>query len=316
MKNDSFVFYRSYEEAIDALPVKEQYMLYKAIIRMSLDDKTFRLPKVPKAMFALILPQIEANKKRYLDGCKGGEFGKLGGRPSNQKKQRESSENIPAGVIGHAKEAVPKNPTGVFKDELSETPNENENVNGNENVNENENVNGNENVNENENVNGNENDAEASYAEASYAGGGTGMQYDCRQSGLVQRGKIGNERKSPKIGCGGAIVDYDAVVGDYNRVCKSLPGVKCLTDARRAAIRMRIAEHTAEKLHEVYEKAEKSDFLCGRRPGNKDSTGRNSAENTWRASFDWLLNKANFVKVLEGNYDNNPQVKSDLDDLF
>ncbi|HPS34721.1 MAG TPA: hypothetical protein PK854_05615 [Oscillospiraceae bacterium] len=106
---------------------------------------------------------------------------------------------------------------------------------------------------------------------------------------------------------------------DFNRICVSLPAVKCLTDERKKAVRARSAEHGAESLREVFEKAENSDFLCGRNPTNATISGyrgtRTSGE-PWRASFDWLLNKANFVKVLEGNYEPKPYERSDLDDYF
>ena len=47
-----------------------------------------------------------------------------------------------------------------------------------------------------------------------------------------------------------------------------------------------------EMLEEVFRKAEASDFLTGK------------SKEKWRASFDWILNETNFIKILEGNYDN------------
>jgi len=45
-----------------------------------------------------------------------------------------------------------------------------------------------------------------------------------------------------------------------------------------------------------FQKAESSDFLSGR-------TGKWSG-----CSFDWIISFNNFVKLLEGNYDNKPSV--------
>lgn len=42
----------------------------------------------------------------------------------------------------------------------------------------------------------------------------------------------------------------------------------------------------------MFEKASKSDFLNG------------VNQRSWKANFDWLINESNFLKVLEGNYDN------------
>ena len=44
---------------------------------------------------------------------------------------------------------------------------------------------------------------------------------------------------------------------------------------------------------EVIKQAAKSDFLNGRN------------DRGWIADFDWLMRPNNFVKVLEGNYNNN-----------
>jgi hypothetical protein len=45
------------------------------------------------------------------------------------------------------------------------------------------------------------------------------------------------------------------------------------------------------EIEEVFLLAERSDFLKG-------TNGK------WNATFDWLMNENNFVKVLEGNYEN------------
>lgn len=69
------------------------------------------------------------------------------------------------------------------------------------------------------------------------------------------------------------------------------PTVAVMTDARRQTIKARLASHTIEDFHSVFAKVEASDFLAGRTqrwPG---------------VTFDWLTKQANFIKVLEGNYD-------------
>lgn len=121
---ESFIFYNSFLEAIEELDDKKQLKLYKAIANFALkNEEPEKLTGIEKAIFALIKPQILANNKRFEDGKKGAEFGKLGGRPKKTKT-----------------------PVGFSQ----KTPNVNENVNVNVNVN--ENVNQNVNQNENENV--------------------------------------------------------------------------------------------------------------------------------------------------------------------
>lgn len=87
-------------------------------------------------------------------------------------------------------------------------------------------------------------------------------------------------------------INYQGVVDEYNTVCVSMPKCTKLTEGRRKAIKARLSEYTSEQIGEVFRKAEKSDFISGR-------------DGKWtNANFDWLMSPSNFIKVLEGNYDN------------
>lgn len=132
---DSFIFYKSFYEAISYLDEKDQGEVYKAVIEYALEGKEPQLEGAAMGMFLSFKPQIDANNKRYMNGQKGAEYGKLGGRPKKKKGTGDNNKN-PIGVLKN-------NPTGVLKNETKKTPNEN--------VNENENVNDNANANQNEN---------------------------------------------------------------------------------------------------------------------------------------------------------------------
>lgn len=82
-----------------------------------------------------------------------------------------------------------------------------------------------------------------------------------------------------------------AIVDLFNELCPSLSKVTVLSTCREKAITARLKEFTIEQFTTVFKKAEASKFL----------TGRNGK--AWRANFDWLINASNFVKVLDGNYD-------------
>ncbi len=84
---------------------------------------------------------------------------------------------------------------------------------------------------------------------------------------------------------------HQDIVDFYNSECKSLPPVKVLTPKRKQTITARVREHGQEAVFEMLKKAGRSCFLAGQ---NKDG---------WVASFDWIFRPNNFVKVLEGNYD-------------
>ena len=83
---ESFVFFRSFFEAIEEIEEKKQLKLYKSIAKFALNgEKPTDLKGIEKAIFALIEPQISASNKRYEVSKKCGEFGKLGGRPKKEK---------------------------------------------------------------------------------------------------------------------------------------------------------------------------------------------------------------------------------------
>lgn len=117
MKRDSFVFYRSFFEAIQKLRKTDQLKVYSQLCKYALDQELEENDGPAGAIFDLIKPQIDANNQRYVNGKKGAEYGKLGGRPKTPKEPQENPKATP-----------------------------NVNVNVNENVNENENENVNVNV--------------------------------------------------------------------------------------------------------------------------------------------------------------------------
>ena len=120
-QRSSFVFYRSFSNAIDTLTdEEEQLKLYKAIVSYALDGTPPELTGVLAGYFELMRPQLDANYKKYLNGCKGKEYGVLG-KEYGKQGGRPKKEKTP--------QKPPKNPP-------------NDNVNDNENVNVNVNVKG------------------------------------------------------------------------------------------------------------------------------------------------------------------------------
>lgn len=103
------------------------------------------------------------------------------------------------------------------------------------------------------------------------------------------------DRKSERL-------SYDEIMKDFHATCPDLPGTLALNDARKAKIRSLVKEldklkifpgvEPEKKLHVIFQAAQNSDFLSGR-------SGK------WNGcSFDWLINKTNALKVLEGQYQN------------
>lgn len=97
------------------------------------------------------------------------------------------------------------------------------------------------------------------------------------------------------------IYPYQDIVAMWNSICGvCLPKVKTLNDNRRQKIKCRLDEFGGDSnadwlahAKELFERVIASDFLCG----------DNNSE--WTATFDWVFeNSKNWVKVVEGNYDN------------
>jgi len=99
----------------------------------------------------------------------------------------------------------------------------------------------------------------------------------------------------------------DEVVNLYHEECKSLPKVIMLNDTRRKHLvsrwrdvdsedNLKNKDEGIEIFRGIFQKVQRSDFLCGR---TQNRHGR-----SWKANFDWLMMPTNFLKVVEGQYDN------------
>jgi hypothetical protein len=93
----------------------------------------------------------------------------------------------------------------------------------------------------------------------------------------------------------------------YHEECKSLPRVLMLNDTRKKHLVSRWRDVDSEDnlqtkeegltiFRQIFQQVHKSDFLSGR---TQNRNGR-----VWKASFDWLMMPTNFLKVVEGQYDN------------
>lgn len=83
------------------------------------------------------------------------------------------------------------------------------------------------------------------------------------------------------------VVDYQAIVDDYNTTCTKLPACKKLSETRKRAIKARLNTYSAEELHKVFVAAQNSSWHTGENDRN------------WRADFDWLMTDRNAAKMLE-----------------
>lgn len=79
MKKESIIIYRSFFEAIKDLPKELQADAWMSIFEYGLNDNHIELTGIVSTVFKLVKPQLDANKKRF-------ENGKKGGRPKTEIK--------------------------------------------------------------------------------------------------------------------------------------------------------------------------------------------------------------------------------------
>lgn len=109
---ESFVFYRSFFEALKDMDKESQADCLMAIADYALNDVEPKLTPAVRMFFTLVKPQIDANKRRMENGTKGG-------RPRKPKQNLEITEEKPKQNL----------------DETKIEPNVNYNLNNNLNIN-------------------------------------------------------------------------------------------------------------------------------------------------------------------------------------
>ena len=138
--NESFVFYKSFADAIDELPAEQYKAVMTALTRYALKDEEPDLDDpIAKALFTLMKPQVDANNKRRTSGQKGG-------RPKKEASETESTIEKTNGFEN--KNHSFENENHWLENESQSFENEKPNVN----VNVNANANANANVNANANI--------------------------------------------------------------------------------------------------------------------------------------------------------------------
>ena len=92
---DSFIFYRSFFSATKHLNEVEKAQLFEAICSYALDGNISLLQGTPQGMFELIKPQLDANRKRFENGCiKKQKISKTEAKPKQKTSKDEANVNV------------------------------------------------------------------------------------------------------------------------------------------------------------------------------------------------------------------------------
>lgn len=118
-----------------------------------------------------------------------------------------------------------------------------------------------------------------------------------KKENIKERKEVDSQNSPTFVATATQKVDYSKLLEFFNQTISEsgsvIKEIRQLTERRKLAIQARARENGKESLMEVIKQAAKSDFLNGRN------------DRGWVADFDWLMRPNNFVKVLEGNYNNN-----------
>jgi hypothetical protein len=94
-KRDSFIFYRSFYDASKCLKTEEKAQLFDAICSYALDEKVEQLDGMAYGMFQLVKPQLDANRKRFNNGCIKKQKGSKSEAKAKQTKSKiEANVNV------------------------------------------------------------------------------------------------------------------------------------------------------------------------------------------------------------------------------
>lgn len=137
VSRDSFIFYRSFYDAVEALDEEDRLAAFEAIVRYALDGTEERQKGAVNAIMSVIKPLLDVSRQNYINGRKGG-------RPKKPNRNRIETEPKPNGnrTITEPKpndnrtetESKPNHNRTVTEPKPNYNLNVNENVNVNDNV--------------------------------------------------------------------------------------------------------------------------------------------------------------------------------------
>lgn len=276
MNRDSFLFYRSYYEAIKNLPDSTKLEVYNAVMEYGLYGNEIELhDEFARSIFTLIKPVLETNNKRFKSG-------KSGGRPRKEKPMVLKNENQ-SKTYGFENSGKNENLRHLMIKDISSDEDIGYRI-------------------EDKDISSDEDDI---YLECikihscppcpADASGSNPKDSDLPTADAETAPNEPEENPSPP---GSAPppsprIDYNAIMQKFNTaLAGKIPRIEKMTDARKRAVNARVKDFGPESVDKVISIVAASDFLHGR---NKSD---------WCADFDWIFRPANYAKILEGNYDN------------
>ena len=263
--NDSFILYTSYYALIEGLTDEQLGQLTRAIFLYARDGEIISLEPVVRMAFGFIVDDMKRNKAKYEEKVERWRAnGKKGGRPRKNQEDKQK----PIGFENNQEVSeITKQNQEVFSKTLYD--NDNEYVDDNDNDND---------------VSKETNILEPS-KEASM------QSFSAKNVCAAAEPQKSSEKKKSKKG----EIDYAAIKDYWNeqhdKTNSAMRRLTLMTENRKEAIRGRLKDCKGDisKIYLAIDKAMASSYL--------------NAGHSW-ASYDWVMTRKYFPKVLEGNYDN------------
>lgn len=126
VSRDSFVFYRSFFDAVEELDKEDRLAAFEAIVRYALDGTEEKQKGAVNAIMSVIKPLLDVSRQNYLNGRKGG-------RPKKPNRNRTETEPKP-NDNRNVTEPKPNHNRTITEPKPNYNVNYNVNVNGNDNV--------------------------------------------------------------------------------------------------------------------------------------------------------------------------------------
>ena len=291
--NDSFILYTSYYALIEGLTDEQLGQLTRAIFLYARDGETISLEPVVRMAFGFIVDDMKRNKAKYEEKVERWRAnGKKGGRPRKNQEDKQKPIGLDKNQedkqkpIGLDKNQEDKQkPIGLDKNqEVSEITKQNQEV-FSKTLYDNDNEYVNDNVYDNDNDVSKETNILEPSKEASM------QSFSEKNVCAAEEPQKSSEKKKSKKG----EIDYAAIKDYWNeqhdKTNSAMRRLTLMTDNRKEAIRGRLKDCKGDisKIYLAIDKAMASDYL--------------NAGHSW-ASYDWVMTRKYFPKVLEGNYDN------------
>lgn len=287
----SFPFTEMYANIISKLPQRKAGLLVKKMCELFFDGEYKESGDVTiDALMISISPLLESYKSRSEISSKRSEAGRISAKVRNEKKQNEIKTE------SDSEQNSEEQKYQVSDNEIEQEENETTNTEQTSNKTATK-------------LNKHSTNAEQTSNKSQQKLHTYTYTYTNTDNNILLSNKsVGSpQQKSAKV----EQINFDDYKERYNTGTTLLPKCTAMTEKRKDKLRARVSEFRKydttkdplEVFGEIVERVERSDFASGRTGGSRG----------WKCSFDWLIeNSSNWVKVIEGNYDNSTAPNSSV----